>query len=98
LPASIFPEKFPVRLFLDIGTYAEAWKNDPPTSRFLYTAGLQLSLLKNVLNIYMPLLYSSDFKNEVKSAYPKNRFLKTISFSIDIQQFRLEKINKILDF
>jgi hypothetical protein len=98
LPSSIFPEKFPLRLFVDIGTYAEAWKADALTSRFLYTAGVQLSLFKNVLNVYMPLLYSSNFKNELKSAYPKNRLLKTISFSIDIQQFRLGKINKYLDF
>ncbi len=98
LPGSIFPERFPLKLFLDIGTYAEAWKNDPPTSRFLYTAGLQLSLLKNVLNVYLPVFYSSDFKNELKSTYPTNRLLKSISFSIDIQNFNLGKINKNLDF
>ena len=98
LPGSIFPEKFPLKLFLDIGTYAEAWKSDALTSRFLYTAGLQLSLLKNVVNVYMPLLYSNDFKNELKSTWPKNRLLKTISFSIDIQNFSLKKLNNNLDF
>ncbi len=98
LPASIFPEKFPLKLFFDIGTFSEAWKPGTLTSRFLYTGGLQLSLFKNVLNIYLPLLYSSNFKNELKSLYPKNRLLKNISFSIDIQNFRLGKINKHLDF
>lgn len=98
LPASIFPEKFPVKLFLDIGTYSEAWKPATLTSRFLYTGGLQLSLFKSVLNVYLPLVYSSNFKNELKSLYPKNRLLKTISFSIDIQNFRMDKINKYLDF
>jgi Peptidase family M1 domain len=98
LPTSIFPANFPFKIFCDIGTYSEAWGNNPPTSRFLYTAGLQLSLLKNVLNIYMPLLYSSDFKDEIKSSYPKNHLLKTITFSIDIQNFALRKINKNLDF
>ena len=98
VPTSIFPEKFPFKIFCDIGTYSEAWGNNPPTSRFLYTAGLQLSLLKNVLNIYMPLLYSSDFKDEIKSSYPKNHLLKTITFSIDIQNFALRKIDKNLDF
>ncbi|HTE11484.1 MAG TPA: M1 family metallopeptidase [Chitinophagaceae bacterium] len=98
LPASVFPEKFPLKLFLDIGTYAEAWKSDALTSRFLYTAGLQLSLLKNVVNVYMPILYSNDFKNEIKSTWPKNKLLKTISFSIDIQNFSLKKLNNNLDF
>lgn len=97
LPNSIFPENFPVRLFLDIGTYAEAWKNNPPTSKFLYTAGLQLSLIKNLINIYMPVLYSNDFKDYIKSTWPKNRLLKSISFSIDIQNFRLGKLDKHFD-
>ncbi len=98
LPASIFPEKLPLKLFLDIGTYSEGWRADAQTSKFLYTAGIQLSLFKNVLNIYMPLLNSSDFKTQLKSAYPTNRLLKTISFSIDIQNFNPGKINKSLEF
>ncbi len=98
LPNSIFPQNFPVKLFLDIGSYAEAWKNNPPTSKFLYTAGLQLSVLKNLLNVYMPVLYSSDFKDYIKSTWPKNRLIKSISFSIDIQHFNLGKIDKRFDW
>ncbi len=98
LPRSIFPEKFPLKLFLDIGTYAEAWKPQPQTSRFLYTGGLQLSLFKNVLNVYLPLIYSSDFKTVVKSTWPTNTLLNTLSFSIDIQNMQLKKLNKYLDF
>lgn len=98
LPRSIFPDKFPLKLFFDIGTYAEAWKPQPQTSRFLYTGGLQLSLFKNVLNVYLPILYSSDFKTVVKSTWPSNTLLNTLSFSIDIQNIQLRKLNKYLDF
>jgi hypothetical protein len=94
LPAGLFPFPLPVRIFFDLGTYAEAWQNNPPTSRFLYTGGIQLSLFKNVLNIYAPLIYSSDFNN----ALGATSFGKKITFSIDIQNINYKKIiRKIAD-
>ena len=93
-PLQVLPFKIPLKVFLDVGTYAEAWKNNPATGKFIYDAGLQISLYKNLVNIYFPLLYSKIYSNYFKSTIPKNRFWKTISFSIDIQNFRL---NKFLD-
>jgi hypothetical protein len=93
LPTSLIPKQIPLKIFLDIGTYADAWGNAPPTSKFLYVGGLQLSLLKNLLNIYAPLLYSSDFRNNLKSVPDENTFWKKISFSIDIQNFNLKRIS-----
>ncbi|MFT3933368.1 MAG: M1 family aminopeptidase [Chitinophagaceae bacterium] len=90
-------KKFPIKVFADIGTYAEGWQNDAPTSRFLYDAGLQLSLLHETVNIYLPLLYSKEFRDYFKSTLGTNYLFKTISFSIDIQNFRLGKINKNLE-
>ena len=81
LPEKLFPFPLPLRIFFDIGTYAEAWKTNAETSRFLYTGGIQLSLFKNLLNIYAPLIYSSDFRDLLKS----EGFGKRITFSIDIQ-------------
>ncbi|MDP4212392.1 MAG: M1 family metallopeptidase [Bacteroidota bacterium] len=81
LPAQLFPVPVPIRIFFDVGTYAEAWKTNAETSRFLYTGGIQLSLLKNLLNIYAPLIYSSDFRDLIKTG----GFGKRITFSIDIQ-------------
>jgi Peptidase family M1 domain len=98
LPYSLFQRVLPVKIFADVGTFAEAWQKNSSTSNFLYTAGIQLSLLHNLVNVYMPVLFSNDFRTNIKSAWPKQRFLKTISFSIDIQNFSLRKINKNLDF
>ena len=92
LPYAIIPRWLPLKLFLDVGTYAEAWQDNPPTSRFLYVGGLQLSLLKNMINIYAPLFYSSDFSNQLKTVPEENTFWKKISFSIDIQNFDIHKI------
>jgi Peptidase family M1 domain len=92
LPASIIPKQIPLKLFFDIGTYADAWGNDPPTSKFLYVGGVQLSLIRNLVNIYVPLFYSNDFKTNLKSVPEENTFWKKISFSIDIQNFNIKKV------
>ena len=91
-PLSLLPFKIPIRVFADIGTYAEAWEKDAGTAKFLFDAGLQLSFLKNTVNIYMPLLYSKVYSDYFKSTIPDKRFWKTISFSIDIQNISLKKL------
>jgi hypothetical protein len=96
--SDIADKKFPVKIFTDIGTYAEAWQNNAPTSRFLFDAGLQLSLFHETLNIYLPLLYSNEYRDYFRSTLGSKYLLKTISFSIDIQNFALRKLNKNLDF
>ena len=88
LPAKLFPFPLPIRIFFDFGTYAEAWANNPPTSHFLYTGGIQLSLFRNVLNIYAPLIYSGDFNDALGTI----NFGRKITFSIDIQNINYKKI------
>ncbi len=94
LPASIFPPKFPVKLFLDVGTYAGLWKRESTDSRFLYVAGVQLSVLKDVINIYAPLLYSKTFRTNISAVPEENKFFKKISFSIDIHRFNWRKLSQ----
>jgi hypothetical protein len=84
-PLALLPFKIPLHLFLDIGTHAGAWQAGTETDRFLFDAGLHLPLLKNTINLYFPLLYSKEFVDYSKSIYPKNRFFKTMTFSIDLQ-------------
>lgn len=98
-PLSLLPIKIPLRVFVDVGTYAEAWKKDAETDHFLFDGGLQLSLLKNTVNIYVPLIYSNVYKNYIQSTLDKeNRFWKKISFSIDIANFNLRTIDKYFSF
>jgi Peptidase family M1 domain len=86
------PIKIPVRIFVDIGTYAEAWKKSSTTGRFLYDAGFQLSLFKNVLNVYVPVIYSKVYGDYFKSTIIEKRFQRNISFSIDLQQLKFSKL------
>lgn len=92
LPSQLLPAIIPLRIFADIGTYSGAWADNPPTSKFLYVGGLQLSFFKGLLNIYAPIIYSSDFSTNLKTVPDENSFLKKISFSIDIQDFDFKKI------
>lgn len=91
-PLELLPVKIPIRLFADIGTYAEAWKKNSATGRFLYDAGVQVSLFNNVLNIYFPVIYSKVYSDYFKSTITEKRFIKNISFNIDIEQLRLSKL------
>ncbi|MEI9808584.1 MAG: hypothetical protein WDO16_12335 [Bacteroidota bacterium] len=100
-PLSLLPFKIPLKAFVDVGTYAGPWEKGATGDRFLYDAGLQVSLLKELLNIYIPLLYSKPFKDYYTADYfsgGKNRFLKTISFSIDISKFNSKRFTKGLPF
>ncbi len=92
------PIKIPVKLFADIGTFSEAWKKEATTGRFLYDAGLQVSLFKNVINIYIPILYSKVYADYFKSTITEKRFQKTISFTIDIDNLNISTFYPQLNF
>ncbi|MEJ7587608.1 MAG: hypothetical protein WKI04_08610 [Ferruginibacter sp.] len=91
-PLQVLPVKIPLKIFVDIGTYAEAWQKNAATGKLIYDAGLQLSLFKNVVNIYIPFLYSNVYRDYFKSTIIGKRFWKNISFSIDIQNVSLRKL------
>jgi hypothetical protein len=97
-PLQILPIKIPLKIFVDIGTYAEAWAKNANQGKLIYDAGLQLSLFKNTLNIYVPILYSKVYGDYFKSTITEKRFLKNISFSIDIQNISLKKLIPQLAF
>lgn len=91
-PLSVLPIKIPLRIFADIGTYADAWQKNASTGRFLYDAGFQLSFFRDVLNIYIPVLYSKVYDDYFKSTITEKRFWKNISFSIDIQNLSANRL------
>ena len=83
-PFNALPFKVPVKFFLDVGTYSEAWEDEPATGKFLYDAGLQFSLFKSGINIYFPMLYSKVYSDYFKSTLGDKRFWKTVSFNINL--------------
>ena len=98
-PLSLLPVKIPLKFFFDIGTYAESWKQKATTDRFLFDMGLHIPLLKETVNIYIPLIYSSVYSDYFKSTLTKKeRFWKKISFSIDISNFSFRKLGRNFNF
>lgn len=79
--------KLPLRLYADLATFADAKRVNPLGNSVSYNAGLELSLFKEVLCVYFPLLLSKDYGNYLKEMYPENRMLKSISFSVNLQHF-----------
>jgi hypothetical protein len=98
-PLSILPFKIPIKFFTDIGTYSDVWEKDAEGDRFLFDAGIQVSLLKETIHIYLPFIYSTVYKNYIQSTIEKKgRLSKTISFSIDISNLDFKKINRNISF
>src|SRR5690606_11021604 len=89
-PLSVLPVKIPLKVFADLGTSADGWDNKNGGERFLYDAGLQLTLLSTV-NVYFPILYSKVYRDYFKSTISEKRFLKTISFSINLNGFPIRQ-------
>jgi hypothetical protein len=78
-----------IRLFFDAGTFAEAWVVNYEENRFLYTGGFQLSLFKNLVNIYYPVVFNKEIRTNLKTV--PQEYKKRISFSIDIQNLQVKK-------
>ena len=97
-PLSVLPVKIPLRIFFDIGTYAEAWKRGAEVDRFLFDAGFHIPLLQDVVNIYIPVLYNKVYGDYFKSTIPKNRFLKTISFTFNLYTNDIKELNRHIEF
>jgi hypothetical protein len=97
-PLSVLPVKIPLKVYADIGTYAEAWERTSTQDRFLFDAGLQLSVLKDFLNIYVPIIHNKVYKEYYKSYLSEKRFLKSISFSLNFYNKPIADLNNLLEF
>lgn len=78
-------KKIPLRLFVDIGTseFNEGMLNQ----RVLYDAGINICLWKNIFEMYIPVLYSSDIKTNLK-AIGKDNFFDTIRFTLNLHSIK----------
>jgi hypothetical protein len=97
-PLSVLPVKIPLKIYADIGTYAEAWERTSTQDRFLFDAGFQLSVLKDFLNIYVPIIHNNIYKQYYKSYLSEKRFLKSISFSLNFYNKPIADLNNLLEF
>jgi hypothetical protein len=91
LNTTFLPVKLPLKLFLDAGTFAEAWNGDENGNRIYYVAGLQASFIKEAINIFAPILYSKPYRDNLNSLPGQNTFLKKLTFNIDLNRVLLQQ-------
>lgn len=82
------PGILPIKLFADFGTFEGA--KDNLSHPILMDAGIQLSLINDILDIYFPLLYSKDIKINYENNH-YTTFSQKIRFTLC-----LEKLNPFL--
>ena len=73
--------KLPLKIYADIGTseFNESLYKD----KFLYNVGLDISIWKNIIDIYIPIAYSKDIKTALQ-ANNKGGFFDTVRFTLNL--------------
>lgn len=73
--------KLPLKLYADIGTseFNESLYKD----KFLYNAGLDICLWKNIIEVYIPFAYSNDIKTYL-ATNNKGNFFDTVRFTLNL--------------
>ncbi len=80
-------KRLPVRLYLDVATFAKADKLNPSGNKILYNGGVEVYFL-DIIQVYVPLVMSKDFRDYQTSISGKDGILDGITFSL-----ALHKIN-----
>ncbi|HEX6334839.1 MAG TPA: hypothetical protein VFZ78_11475, partial [Flavisolibacter sp.] len=97
-PLSVLPVKIPLHVYLDIGTHAAVWERNATDDRFLFNAGFHLPFFDGMFNLCIPVLYNSVYGDYFKSTITGSRFLKTMSFSINLDTDIFKRFNREAEF
>jgi hypothetical protein len=85
------PWRLPLSIYMDNGIYS-IYNNQKAETRWLFNAGLSLSLLKKTIRIHLPILANKELKNIIETQHP-NVFSR-LSFSLDMTMI-MKKISEI---
>ncbi|MFI5149085.1 MAG: M1 family metallopeptidase [Bacteroidia bacterium] len=85
-----------IRLFMDIGTCdGRSLNQDNPGPKIMYDAGINFSVIKNMVEIYFPLAMSDDISNYIYTTQ-KYKYYQTIRFTLNMDKMNpLELIRNI---
>ena len=75
-----------LRVFFDAGLIPNANPSitHASSTTLLYDGGVSVTIIKNVVTIYIPIIMSSDFQNYILNNYGrKHEFARSVSFTID---------------
>ncbi|MFH0894500.1 MAG: M1 family metallopeptidase [Bacteroidota bacterium] len=90
------PGRFPIKLFADIGTYADAANISPTGNTILFDAGVILSIIPNMFEIYFPVVMSGDMKEN--SNLINETYLQKIRFTLSLEKLSPLKLVRGIEF
>jgi hypothetical protein len=79
--------KFPFKLFTDLSFCDARFLN---TESFLWDAGINLTVIKEIIDIYIPIIYSNDIKRAIELNNISR--INTIRFTINIHKLVLRNL------
>lgn len=94
LNAEVKIPSLPVKFFADVGTYANAKNAYPRSEALVYSGGIAVTLIKNICEVYFPLVFSNGIKEYQKANDLK--FGDKIRFTFNIQSLNLLNLRQNL--
>ncbi len=85
------PVKLPIALYADVFSFAGIESHPGSDGSIAYSAGLQLNVLTGFLQVYFP-LSTSQFILDAQDLKGIDSFGKRISFSMDLNSLKLDKL------
>jgi hypothetical protein len=86
------PGKLPLKLFASIATFAKADQQLEKGEQFIYEAGIQVTIIKNIAEVYFPIFVSADMKR-VEDLNKRN-FSDRIRFKLNLNELNPFKFIK----
>jgi len=80
---SSIPGKLPLRIYFNLGTYADAGNNSY-TKQIAYEGGVTVVLIPDIFEVYLPALMSEDLKNN--SDLYNERYYQKIRFILNLNK------------
>lgn len=87
------PGRLPLKLYLDIGTFANASSFYPEKNPLIYNGGVQLTLIPEILNIYFPVVMS----NQLSRIFELNNITYSQLISFELNLNKLNPFNLVRD-
>ncbi len=84
-----FPGKLPVKAYVNLGKFDNSNRYYPVTTQLSAEGGLEISIIKDIFNVYLPLVYSNDIQYAVDRE--QLNFGERIRFELHIK-----KLNPLL--
>ena len=91
LSSSLY-RKVPIELFMSIGTYANAKNAFPGSQLFLVEFGASVVLLRNVLEVHFPFLYSRNLKETI--VLTSDNYGQQIRFVFNINEVKPKQLTQ----